>query len=222
MNNKVLAFIPARANSKGVKNKNIRKLNGKPLISWTIDFAKKLNFVDHIVISSDSLKIKKIAKEKKVDFILRPDHLSTDESKVESSLIYTLENFKKRDLVEYILLLEPTSPFREKKTVKKCLEILKEKKNYSVFTVCRTDKLFFQKKKNIFSPLFKNQKRRRQDRLQIYYECGVVYCLRFKEFKKQKKILNKTSFAYEVDEPEAIDINTNTDFKIAELLCKKK
>ena len=133
MNNKILAFIPARANSKGVKNKNIRKLNGKPLISWTIDFAKKLNFVDYIVISSDSLRIKKIAKEKKVDFILRPDHLSTDESKVESSLIYTLENFKKRDLVEYILLLEPTSPFREKKTVKKCLEILKEKKKLFCF-----------------------------------------------------------------------------------------
>ena len=222
MNNKVLVFIPARANSKGVKNKNIKKLNGKPLISWTIDFAKKLSFVDYIVISSDSLRIKKIAKEKKVDFILRPDHLSADESKVESSLIYTLENFKKRNLVEYILLLEPTSPFREKKTVKKCLEILKEKKNYSVFTVCRTDKLFFHKKKDIFSPLFKNQKRRRQDRLQIYYECGVVYCLRFKEFKKQKKILNKTSFAYEVNQPEAIDINTNTDFKIAELLFKKK
>ena len=67
-------------------------------------------------------------KIKKVDFILRPGHLSTDDSKVESSLIYTLENFKKRDLVEYILLLEPTSPFRQKKTVKKCLEILKEKK----------------------------------------------------------------------------------------------
>ena len=64
MNNKILAFIPARANSKGVKNKNIKKLNGKPLISWTIDFAKKLKFVDYIVISSDSLRIKKLQKKK--------------------------------------------------------------------------------------------------------------------------------------------------------------
>ena len=86
MNNKILAFIPARANSKGVKNKNIKKLNGEPLVSITIDFAKKLEFVDYIVVCSDSLKIKKIAKDKKIDFILRPDNLSTDESKVESSL----------------------------------------------------------------------------------------------------------------------------------------
>jgi len=127
MNNKILAFIPARANSKGVKNKNIKKLNGEPLVSITIDFAKKLEFVDYIVVCSDSLKIKKIAKDKKIDFILRPDNLSTDESKVESSLIYTLQNFTKADLVEYILLLEPTSPFRKKKTVKKCLDILKKK-----------------------------------------------------------------------------------------------
>ena len=109
MNNKVLAFIPARANSKGVKNKNIKKLNGKPLVSMTIDFAKNLKFIDYIVVCSDSLKIKKIAEDKKINFILRPDKLSTDESKVESSLIYTLQNFKEANLIEYILLLEPTT-----------------------------------------------------------------------------------------------------------------
>ena len=222
MNNKILAFIPARANSKGVKNKNIKKLNGEPLVSRTIDFAKKLEFIDYIVVCSDSLKIKKIAKDKKIDFILRPDNLSTDESKVESSLIYTLQNFTKADLVEYILLLEPTSPFRKKNTVKRCLDILKRNKNYSVFTVCQTNKFFGQKKKDIFIPLFKNEKRRRQDRNKIYYECGVVYCLRLEEFKKKKKILDTNSYAYEVDEIESVDINTNNDFKIAELLCKKK
>ncbi len=119
MNNKVLAFIPARANSKGVKNKNIKKLNGKPLVSMTIDFAKKLKFIDYIVVCSDSLKIKKIAEDKKINFILRPDKLSTDESKVESSLIYTLQNFKEANLIEYILLLEPTSPFRKKNILQK-------------------------------------------------------------------------------------------------------
>ena len=221
MNNKVLAFIPARANSKGVKNKNIKKLNGKPLVSMTIDFAKNLKFIDYIVVCSDSLKIKKIAEDKKINFILRPDKLSTDESKVESSLIYTLQNFKEANLIEYILLLEPTSPFRKKNTVKKCLEILKKKKNYSVFTVCRTDKFFGQKKKDMFVPLFKDQKRRSQDRVEIFYECGVVYCLRKKEFSKKKKILDKTSFAYEINEIESLDINTINDFKIAELLCKK-
>ena len=159
MNNKVLAFIPARANSKGVKDKNIKKLNGKPLVSLTIDFAKELKFIDYIVVCSDSLKIKRIAKDKKINFILRPEKLSTDDSKVESSLIYTLQNFKEAHLIEYILLLEPTSPFRQKNTVKKC--------------------------------------------------------------NKKKKILDETSFAYEINEIESIDINTINDFKIAELLCKK-
>ena len=82
--------------------------------------------------------------------------------------------------------------------------------------------MFGQKKKDIFIPLFKNEKRRRQDRNKIYYECGVVYCLRLEEFKKKKKILDTSSYAHEVDEIESIDINTNNDFKIAKLLCKKK
>ena len=73
----------------------------------------------------------------------------------------------------------------------------------------------------MFVPLFKNQKRRRQDRVKIFYECGVVYCLRKKEFNKKKKILDETSFAYEINEIESIDINTINDFRIAELLCKK-
>ena len=159
MNNKVLAFIPARANSKGVKNKNIKKLNGKPLVSLTIDFAKELKFIDYIVVCSDSLKIKKIAEDKKINFILRPDKLSTDDSKVESSLIYTLQNFKEAHLIEYILLLEPTSPFRQKNTVKNCLEILKKKRNYSVFTVCRTDKFFGQKKKRYVCSFIQKSKK---------------------------------------------------------------
>lgn len=221
MNNKVLAFIPARANSKSVKKKNIKTLCKRPLISWTIDFAKKLKFIDYIIVCSDSLEIEKIAKQKNIDFILRPDNLATDDSKVESSLLYTLKNFKNADLVKYILLLEPTSPFRKKETVKKCFEIIKKKKNYSVFTVCQTDKFFGKKKGEYFSPLFKNQKRRRQDRVKIFYECGVVYCLRKEEFKKKKKILNRTSYAFEVSEMESVDINTNYDFKIAELLCEK-
>ena len=159
MNNKVLAFIPARANSKGVKNKNIKKLNGKPLVSLTtIDFAKELKFIDYIVVCSDSLKIKKIAEDKKINFILRPDKLSTDDSKVESSLIYTLQNFKEAHLIEYILLLEPTSPFRQKNTVKNCLEILKKREIILFLLFAELISFLVKKKRYVCSFIQKSKK----------------------------------------------------------------
>ena len=219
MNEKILAVIPARANSKGIKNKNIKRLVNKPLISHTIDFVKRLKFVSKIIVSSDSLKIKKISEKKKVDFFLRPKSLATDKSKIDKTLLDILKKNSLNNNFKYLLLFEPTSPFRKIQTIKECVKILKKPKVTSVFTVCKTDKLLGKIKKNKFK-LAVNNIRRRQDRGDIFFECGSVYGLKIKDFIQKKKIIDEDSYPIEISEIEAIDINSNFDFLVASCLFK--
>ena len=111
MKKKVLAIIPARAGSKGIKNKNTRLLNNKELIAHTLDFAKECKLFDKIVISTND---NKIIKKYKDNVIERPNHLSNDESLVIDAVKYTLNYLKTKKfyLPDVIVLLECTSPIR--------------------------------------------------------------------------------------------------------------
>lgn len=219
MNEKILAVIPARANSKGVKNKNIKRLVNKPLISHTIDFVKRLKFVNKIIVSSDSLKIKKISEKKKVEFFLRPKSLATDKSKIDKTLLDILKKKSLDKNFKYLLLFEPTSPFRKIQTIKECVKILKKPEITSVFTVSKTDKLLGEIKKKKFRIVINNV-RRRQDRKDIFFECGSVYGLKIEDFIQNKKIIDENSYPLEINEIEAIDINSDFDFLVASCLFK--
>ncbi len=221
MKKKVLAIIPARANSKGVKNKNIKIFKDKPLIEHTISFVKDIGLFDEIIVSSDSLKIKKISNKKKIKFHERPKSLALDDSKIEDTILYTLDNLTDKDTYEYVFLFEPTTPFRKKKTVIDCFKILKKNNINSVFTVCRSNKYYGKVKNNNFFPLALNQQRRRQDRESLFFECGSVYCFKVNNFLKQKKIIDHKSYAFEIDEIEALDINSENDFLILNSLSRK-
>ena len=221
MKKKVLAIIPARANSKGVKNKNIKIFKDKPLIEHTMSFVKDIGLFDKIIVSSDSLRIKKISEKKKIDFQERPKYLALDERNIEDTILHTLENLIDKDSYEYIFLFEPTTPFRKKETVIDCFKILKNKRIDSVFTVCRSNKLYGKVKGNNFFPLNSNTKRRRQDRESLFFECGSVYCFKVEKFLKEKKIIDFKSYAFEIDEIEALDINSENDFLILNSLSKK-
>ena len=96
MSNDILAIIPARAGSKGIKNKNTKLINGKPLISYAIDFAKKSKLIDKIVISSDDSKISKLYKDTNIDFIERPKDLCRDDSLVIDAIRYTIDHLKQK------------------------------------------------------------------------------------------------------------------------------
>ena len=121
---KIICIIPARKGSKGLKNKNIRRLNNIPLIAWSILLAKKCNEIDDIIVSTDSVKISKIAKKygAKVPFI-RPKKLATDKASSFNVIKHTINFFKKKNIFyDYVLLLEPTSPLRELKDINFCIK----------------------------------------------------------------------------------------------------
>ena len=111
-NKKILAIIPARENSKRIKNKNIKMFCGKPLIHWTIDQALNSFIIDRVIVSTDSDVIKKIsiASGAEVPF-LRPKNLAQDHSSTNDCILHLLNNLE--EIYDIIILLQPTSPLRK-------------------------------------------------------------------------------------------------------------
>ena len=125
-NKKILIIIPARGGSKGIKLKNLKKINGKTLIQITIEFATSLNFVDHIVVNSDHKKILETGRKMKVNSMIRPNRLSGDfisDYQIIENTIYNLKKSINKNF-DILIYLQPTSPFRKKSQITKSLNEL--------------------------------------------------------------------------------------------------
>jgi len=126
---KNLIIIPARKGSKRIRNKNIIKVLKKPLILWTINYAKKiLNKDCDLVVTSDCKKIKKICFKENIFFIDRPKKISRDHSSMNDVIFHAYNKLKYE--YKYIILLQPTSPLRKLDLVKKSIKILDSKKTF--------------------------------------------------------------------------------------------
>lgn len=112
---KIIAVVPARGGSKGLPGKNIKNMNGKPLICWTLNKAKKSKYIDKIYVSTDSEEIANVCKQAGVIVPeLRPKELAEDSSSTVDVLLYTLKHLESNgETYDYLLLLEPTSPLRK-------------------------------------------------------------------------------------------------------------
>ena len=208
----------------GIKDKNIKELGGKKLIEWTLSFAKKIKLFDHILISSDCDTVKKINENKyKYDFLKRSRVLSTSKASAVDVVLNSLEYLEnKRMCFDYIVYLEPTSPFRTIETVtqslKKCLSddsinsFLVVKPNKEVIGVLNGEK---------FIPKFNHKVRRRQERKYLFTETGIVYITKIKYIKKYKKILCAQPSINISSGYETLDINDNVDMMLAEKLIEK-
>ena len=114
----ILGLIPARGGSKGVPNKNIKMINGKPLIVWTIEAAKKSKLLDKIIVSTDSEDIAEIAKAAGAEILIRPAYLATDTASTQDVMVHALQNYSADTLV----LLQPTSPCRSEGLIDECIK----------------------------------------------------------------------------------------------------
>ena len=133
---KLLAIITARKNSKRLKNKNKKILGHKPLISWTIDFAKRIKKFQDILITTDDEEILNIAKKKKILAPwLRPKKISLNNTSSYSTVAHALKWYENQiSKVDCICLLQPTSPFRSKKNLFEAIKIFEQTKS-SVISV---------------------------------------------------------------------------------------
>jgi len=217
--NKILAIIPARKGSKGVKEKNIRLVKNKPLIKWTLELAGSINFFDKVVVSSDCKKIKKITEKYKIDFIDRPKIISSSTAKTDDVLIHTIDYLERKELYfDYIVTLEPTSPLRKKETVVKSIKKAVNKKLDSLISIKVNQELIGELINDKFIPLVNQKSRRRQERKSYFSETGVSYITNVNFLKKKKKMISKRTGYLIVDSKESIDINDEIDLKLANLL----
>ena len=136
---KILVIIPARKGSKRLKHKNILKLGNIPLVERTIKFAKKIKKNTDIIVSTDDKVVQKISKKNKVLApFLRPRSLSNDKSKTSDVCIHAVKWYEKEySQIDYILLLQPTSPFRELKNIYKAIYLIKKYKFESIISVSK-------------------------------------------------------------------------------------
>lgn len=224
---KFIAIIPARSGSKGIKDKNIKELNGKPMIAYTIEAAKKSGICDDIIVSTDSQKYAEISIEYgAVIPFLRPENLSTDTATTNDVIEYTINKLKEAGKeYDYFILLQPTSPLRLSEDILGASSLLFEKKANSIVSVCEAE----------YSPLYmnildeslsmdgflpQNTKTRRQELSKHYRLNGAIYICKVDFFLEYKDFYREKSYAYIMDKKRSIDIDDEFDFFIVDSLMK--
>lgn len=223
-NKKILIIIPARGGSKGIKLKNLKKINGKTLIQITIEFAKSLNFVDHIVINSDHKKILETGRKMKVNSMVRPKRISGDFISDYQIIENTIYNLKKsiKENFDILIYLQPTSPFRKKSQITKSLNELIDNNLNSIWSVSKVEKKFHPKKiitcsKKNYLKLFDKSGEKVVARQQLdntYIRNGLFYIFKIKKLIENKSIyLNKSKIS--VTNYDVINIDNHKDLKNA-------
>ena len=224
---KIIAIIPARSGSKGLKDKNIKLLNGKPLIAYTIQSALESEMFDEIIVSTDSEEYAGIARKygAKVPF-LREGRLATDNATSEDVIEDVLKKMKDRGKeFDYFMLLQPTSPLRTSKNICESINLLYEKQANAIVSMCECEHPTKWNKElsedRCLDGLFFNVKRRQEEK-KTYRLNGAIYIANVSYFLEYKSFYKKNSFAYIMKQNESIDIDNLYDFKYAELVMQDK
>ena len=227
---KILCFIPARSGSKEIKNKNLTKINGKPLIYYTLSFAKKIKNI-YVFVSTDSKKIKKYCEKfiKKSNY-LRPKFLSGDKSLIIDSVFHALSWLEKEKKLKFnaVMLLQPTSPLRDLNEIKKAIINFKRKKLKSMIAVTHMKEHPFECIKlnnNNWNYIAKSNKKiikGRQDYEKNYFFINGSFNIPKVSFLKKYKIFtvrNKTKIFIQ-KKTISIDIDSNSDLKMVASFLK--
>ena len=227
---KILCTICARKGSTEILNKNLKKINGHPLIYYTIDQAKRSNIFDKIVVSTDSKKISDISQKLGVhSWFLRPKKLSNDKSPKVLAIKHAFKEAEKYFNKKFNILvdLDATSPLRKVTDIIRAVNKFKYSSANNLVTVCTSKKNpyfnmyeYKNKRLNMVKTLKKNIIRR-QDAPIIYENNASIYIWSRKAILKNNKILNKNTIFYEMPHERSIDIDSELDFKLVEFLLKK-
>ncbi len=224
---KNIAIIPARSGSKGVKDKNIRDLCGRPLIAHTIEAALKSEQFGEVMVSTDSEKYAKIAKEygASVPF-LRSKKTAGDTASSWDMVEEVLHGYKEL-AKEYdsFCLLQPTSPLRSAADIKEAYKIYNEKAKFAVVSVCEAEHsplwCGHLSENNEFVDFINSENaKRRQDGEKFYRLNGAIYIVNIEKFKNDRFFYQEGSYAYIMPQDRSVDIDTESDFIFAELIMR--
>lgn len=222
---KNLAIIPARSGSKGLKDKNIKPLAGKPMLAHTIDAAKQSGIFDCIHVSTDSEVYAQIARDYGADVpFLRNEELSNDTAGSWDVVRWVLEKYRELGQeYDMVTLLQPTSPLRDQTDILNAYELLNERAAEAVVAVCEMD----------HSPLWSNTlpedgsmngfldraANAGRQKLPTYYRInGAIYMVKVGLLYEEPGLYHEGTYAYVMPKERSVDIDDELDFIIAETM----
>ena len=230
---KVLCVILARVGSKGIFQKNIKELCGHPLISYSIYAARKSKLINRVVVSTDSMKIKKISENYGAEVpFLRPKKLALDHIWSRDALKHAVLKSEEiyNEKYDYIVELPAVAPLRNCKHVDEAItKLVSNKKADSVISISRVfdkhpvriKKIISGKIADYNKTLKEGESSRRQDLPDAYVRNGAIYAMKRKTIVKDFSRKGKISLPYVMNEFESVNIDELSDFYLTEVLIKK-
>lgn len=216
---KVIAIIPARKGSKRFPGKNKISFAGIPLVTHSIRYAKRQNFIDSVYVTSDDPEILEFAMKEGVEIVKRPEHLCDDQATTVSAMKHVLEEIG--GTVEDVILLQPTNPLRPEDLIKEAYKIFNRGSYDSLMTVSPVEKKLGKITDHRFLPYNYKPGQRSQELDPLYFENGLLYIIKA-SLIIQEKILGEYNYPLIVKHPYAgVDIDYIEDLEYAEYLIQK-
>lgn len=229
---KILAIITARGGSKGLPGKNIKEMNGKPLLAWTIEQAKTSKYLDEIFVSTDSEDIAEVSNNYGVDVQeLRPKYLATDDASSIDVIEYTIELLRKKGkCFDYLILLEPTSPLRKWDDIDNMIQIAGENNEcdgvISVGKVHTEHPMILKKISSqgriipYHNDLHMAYQRQQHDA--AYFPYGVGYLIKVSKLIETHTIYTDNIIPYYIDRWQNYEVDDIYDFICIEAIMKAR
>ncbi len=226
---RTLGIITARSGSKGIKDKNIRLLNGKPLMAYAIESALESQYIDEVMVSTDSREYANIARKYGacVPF-LRSAENSGDASKSLDAILEALDGYERLGRhYDAVIVLQPTSPLRTTENIDGAFRLFYDKKADSIVSVCECGHSpllsnVLPEDLNLFHFVHEKNLERRQELKKHYRLNGAIYISKVEALRSLQSFYGRNSYAYIMGRMESVDIDTELDFSYASFLLSHK
>ena len=215
----ILAIIPARSGSKGIPNKNIRMVNGLPLISYSINNALKSKYISNVIVSTDSEEVDMISRHMGASVHIRNKNLCADDITLDSVIFDAINAVSNID-IDYIVTLQPTSPTLQVGTLDKAIEYAINNNFDTVISVVNKPHLSWKNENGLIIPNYKNRLNR-QYMPPCYVETGAFVISKKEVVTKNSRIGEKVGI-YELKDSESIDIDSFDDLIVAAHYLKRE
>ena len=228
-NKKVLAIVPARSGSKGLPGKNLKEINGIPLVAYPIISAEKSSYIDNVLLTTNCPEIAKVGRKYgALTPFIRPEHLASDTALRSEVILHALDNFEKCDI---LIFLEPTSPLTTDDDINKALDFFVSKNCRSLVSVAEgfthhPEYAVTFTGDNVLRPYLKDSfddiSINRQDLDEVYFFDGSLYISDVETFKLKKEFYHSQTRGIVLDDYKSLEIDSSFDLEMAKFILKNE
>lgn len=224
----ICTLITARGGSKGIPRKNIKSLNGKPVIAYSIEPSLNCNLINSTYVTTEDKEISEISKRIGAKVIDRPQELANDDSSSVDVILHSLDYLdKQKNLPDFFILLQPTSPLRIQEDIENSIKLFVENDCDALISVCEIDHssmLSLTIEHEFLVPTCDKKflNTRRQELPTYYSPNGAIYITTPESLRKNRTFYPKRTIPYIMPKERSVDLDTPFDFKLAEFILKNK